>query len=241
MVRPIAICVAVMAALCTLDTGARGSESRLALREGRFPIYAYSPESKIDDPGARPMTIYLHGMCGDPANGCSYFREGVAPSSWLLCPSAKTLCPGGGAIWSGSTAERGAVVDEAERQLVATYGDAVDGTRERVLIGFSQGAYLARNLIAQRPSRYRSVMFIGADVQPTAEALRAAGVRRAVFASGRFDGTRRPLERAAEALVQEGYPARFVDLGPVGHTYVPARDEAPMRAMREALAWLEGA
>ncbi|WP_394845927.1 hypothetical protein LZC95_00505 [Pendulispora brunnea] len=239
MVRPIAICAAVLATFCALDTNARGSESRLALRAGRFPIYAYSPESKMDSPGARPVTIYLHGMCGDPSHGCGYFREGVAPSSWLLCPSATTPCPSGGAIWSGSTAERAAVIDDAERELVATYGDAVDVTRGRVLIGFSQGAYLARNLIARKDSRYRGVMFIGADVQPTADALRAAGVRRAVFASGRYDMMRRPLERAAEALVQDGYPARFVDLGPVGHTYVPAADPLRMETMREALAWLE--
>ncbi|WP_394827248.1 alpha/beta hydrolase [Pendulispora albinea] len=211
----------------------------MTLRDGRLPIYAFSPSGDVSrtPPRARPITVYLHGMCGDPGNGCAHFRDGVVESSWLLCPSAPTPCTGGGAIWTGSSDDRAKVIGDAEQRLVARYADAVDvSPGSRVLVGFSQGAYLARDLLRSQPGRYRAVMFIGADVRPAAETLRAAGVRRAVFASGRFDGTRRALENAAAALVQEGYAARFVDLGPVGHTYVPAREEP---VLRDALAWLE--
>jgi hypothetical protein len=46
------------------------------------------------------------------------------------------------------------------------------------------------------------------------------------------------LRRTARRLQAEGHAARFLDLGRVGHTYVPAPDSP---GWREALAWLEAA
>ncbi len=177
-------------------------------------------------------------MCGDPGNGCGNFRDGLSGSSWLLCPSAPTPCEGGGAIWNGTTRAHAKLIDDAARKLDEAFPGAVDLQHEQVLIGFSQGAYVARELLKMQPGRYRGAMFIGARVAPSAEELQAAGVRRAVFASGQYDMMRKPLENAAEALIRAGYPARFVDLGPVGHTYVPKRDTP---VLRDALEWLQEA
>ena len=61
----------------------------LVVAKGDLPTYAYAP---ANTGGAKPLTIYLHGICGDPGNGCPYFREGATSASWLLCPSAPTEC-----------------------------------------------------------------------------------------------------------------------------------------------------
>ncbi|HWL88408.1 MAG TPA: hypothetical protein VNO21_21545, partial [Polyangiaceae bacterium] len=73
---------------------------RLTLKTHPLPVYAFLPKSRAPDdsasssnsspesPAPRPLTIYLHGMCGEPAHGCGYFRHGVSDASWLLCPSA---------------------------------------------------------------------------------------------------------------------------------------------------------
>jgi predicted esterase len=183
-----------------------------------------------------PMVVYLHGMCGGPEHGCGYFRDKVPDAAWLVCPTAPSACPGGGTQWHGPLSSRAAVLADAEKRLLSEHPGQVDAARGRVLIGFSQGAYLARDLLRAEPGRYRGVLFIGADIQLAAETLRAAGVKRAAFASGQFDMMRRPLERAAASLTAEKFPARFVDLGRVGHTYVPAADDS---VLRETLSWLD--
>ena len=76
----------------------------------------------------------------------------------------------------------------------------------------------------------------GKILQDARRMLRQMGVRRAVFAASRRDMTRHALEETAQRLRDEGFPARFVDLGAGGHTYVPTPDVA---GWRDALAWLE--
>lgn len=65
--------------------------------------------------------------------------------------------------------------------------------------------------------------------------LEAAGLRRVVLAVGRSDGSRARMRATAEALRAEGFPVRFVDLGPMGHGYVSGPGGEGWRA---ALAWL---
>jgi predicted esterase len=211
------------------------SANMLTVARGNLPTYAYAPASQD---GAKPLTIYLHGICGDPGNGCPFFREGATSSSWLLCPSAPTECQGGGATWSGSTSAQVATVKSAEEKISALFPQAVDANRPRVLIGFSQGSYAARNLIKSEPGKFRAALFIGADIETTADEFKKSGISRVAFASGRFDMMRKPLEKETATLKAAGFPTRFVDLGAVGHTYVPAQNADELR---DAIAWLEAA
>jgi predicted esterase len=208
----------------------------ITVLHGRLPVYAYSPLDATSHAGPRPLTLYLHGICGDAARGCRQFKEGVTPSSWLLCPSAPTACPGGGATWDSSASVKKAVLREAERAADAMHPGAIDTSTARVLIGFSQGGYVGYQELRASPGRYRGALFIGADVALTSAELRAAGVRRVAVGAGRLDMTYRPLAKTAERLLAEGFAVRFVDLGNVGHTYEPARGET---ALGDAIAWLE--
>ncbi len=207
----------------------------LTVARGDLPTYAYAP---IANDGAKPLTIYLHGICGDPGNGCPYFRDGATSSSWLLCPSAPTECQGGGATWAGTASSQVATVKSAEEKISALFPQGVDAQRPRVLIGFSQGGYTARNLIKAEPGKFRAALFIGADIETTADEFKKSGISRVAFASGRFDMMRKPLEKEAASLKAAGFPTRFVDLGAVGHTYVPAQNADELR---DAIAWLEAA
>lgn len=207
----------------------------LTVARGDLPTYAFAPVSKD---GAKPLTIYLHGICGDPGNGCPYFRDGATSASWLLCPSAPTECQGGGGTWSGGAAMQAATVNSAEQKISALYPQAVDAQRPRVLIGFSQGGYAARNLIKAEPGKFRAALFIGADIETTADEFKKAGISRVAFAAGRYDMMRKPLEKEEASLKAAGFPTRFVDLGAVGHTYAPAQHPEDLR---DAIAWLEAA
>lgn len=205
----------------------------LVLRPGRLPIFAFRP-SATEAP--KPMTIYLHGICGRPEYGCPFFKDGVTEGSWLVCPSAPTPCPEGGASWSGSAHQIASTILRAEEDAIASAPGSVDAERPRVLIGFSQGGYRIPDLLRAQPGRYRAVFVLAADAKLTKGALAAAGVKKLALGAGRHDMTFRPLRARAASLAREGVAVRFVDLGKVGHTYVP---EEGSDAMREALAWLE--
>ena len=101
----------VVAALCLFSAvsvvGARAkadantAPSIVKVDAGKTTLFAYAP---IANDAPKPLTIYLHGVCGQPANGCPYFRQGATSASWLLCPSAPTPCEGGGGSWAGTVA-----------------------------------------------------------------------------------------------------------------------------------------
>lgn len=232
------------ACVVTCVLGVPGVVSAQGLRTVGALLPVASPRSSpafvvrpADEASPRPVTVYLHGLWGDPRPGCSYFRHFVTDRSWLACPMSPGRLPNGGASWTGSVAARLATVDRARRSPSALTPTGVDLERGAVLIGFSQGAYEALRQARARPGRWRAVAFIGAYIHVTRAQLDAAGVRRAVFAAGRYDETWRTLRDTAERLQAEGYDARFVDLGLRGHGYA-ARPEA-RAAWREALTWLE--
>ena len=188
-----------------------------------------------DGAPARPPIVLLHGRCGHVQNACSEFRGAAHPFGWLVCPSANARCAGGGASWAGDAREKQAMVDAAIAAVADRAKGEVDASAPGLLIGFSQGAYVGLDIALRNPKKYRALLLIGAEVAPTAASLRAAGVRRVVLAAGVYDGARPAMDEAAKRLAGEGYPARFVSLGAVGHTYVP--DKAGV--LDEAVGWLE--
>jgi len=188
-----------------------------------------------DAPAARPPIVLLHGRCGHVQNACSEFRDAAHPFGWLVCPSANARCPGGGASWSGDTREKQAMVDAAIAEVADRAKGEIDPAAPGLLIGFSQGAYVGLDLALHHPGKYRALLLIGAEVAPPAAALRAAGIRRVVLAAGAYDAARPAMDESATKLARDGYPARFVSLGAVGHTYVPEKASV----LDEAVAWLE--
>jgi predicted esterase len=113
----------------------------------------------------------------------------------------------------------------------------VEPPRPGVLIAFSQGAYVAMEVLAARPGRVSAALFIGAAIHPSRQSLAKVGVSRVALAAGRYDMTYDAMRKAARALETEGVDARFFDLGPVGHTYVPSDP----RVLPQVLAWLTAA
>jgi predicted esterase len=180
--------------------------------------------------------VYLHGIHGRAENGCPWLRDGASQVGWLVCPDANEHLANDTFSWSGTVAEQHDVVARAER---AAQAQGADAEAAGVLIGFSQGAYVALDLVRARLGHHRGLVLIGADVAPSAATLQAAGVDRIVLAAGDLDGASAPMRRAAERLRHEGMDVRFVPLGPVGHSY-QASDDGPKEALRDAIAWAGG-
>lgn len=202
--------------------------------EGRS-LLAFPPLPSARRAGAAPLAavVYLHGVHGRAENGCPWLRDGASEIGWLVCPEANTRLPNDTFSWGGSLHEQRAVVARAERAAHARGADAASAS---VLVGFSQGSYVAVDLVNAGLGRYRGLVLVAAEVEPNAAKLRAAGVARVALAAGELDASFAPLRRTAERLRREGVDARFVDLGAIGHTYqTPERE-----AFAEAIAWAGG-
>ena len=195
-------------------------------------VLFYPPQ---DRSRARPLFVMLHGMCGAPEHACPHFAATISRFGWLVCPRAERTCEGGGTTWTYSERER--TVEQAVERVRRRFPGEIDESVGRTLIGFSLGGFVASD-IAQRadaPAPYRRVLLIGARVFLDAARLKRAGVTRIALAAGQYDVTYEHMSEQARRLVRAGQPARFIDLGRVGHRF-PADFT---QYLQDALTWLD--
>jgi predicted esterase len=182
--------------------------------------------------GPRPLTVVLHGMCGEPSRTCSHFAAEVTESSNLICPRASQRCEGGGVSWprAGFAAAVEAAIERAKSALPIP----ADEERGRTLIGYSLGAYRALDIAESTPGTYPRVMLIGANVVLDRRRLTENGVLRVLLSAGAWDMMHDPMQREAARAVRTGISARFLDLGPAGHAFGASFPGY----LPDALAWL---
>lgn len=193
---------------------------------------AYPPK---DTHAARPVTVFLHGMCDEPENECPWIANASTEGGWLLCPRATLRCQGGGSIYPGDERFPKSVKESVER-LSTEYPGTVDAKAERTLVGFSLGAIRAAELVQREGSGFQSVIFIGAKFELDATRLRKAGVKRVVLTSGDHDMMKWRMVEQAKKLRRQGFPVAFMSLGKVGHWFPNDME----RRMRVALDWVHG-
>jgi len=200
----------------------------VALDDGGDPIFGAPPA----DPGAARATfVYLHGVCGLTVNGCGHFAG--APG-WLVCPQANGPCPSGGSSWTGSVDDKLAVIDRALDAARARWPESTPAPV--VLVGFSQGAYVAIDAAAARPGRFAGLFLLGADTAHAADRLRASRVRRVGLACGAHDMMFPKMQATPRALAPFDLDARFATLGATGHTYAAA--DGTDDTLTSMLAWV---
>ncbi len=131
------------------------------------------------------------------------------------------------ADWSGTAGTKAAHLESALEKVEASVEPFVDA-RPGVLIGWSRGAFAARDILyvaasekahARLTTRFRGLVLLAAHVSPEASRLRAAGTRRVVMAAGEYDGARPTMTAAVAALSRAGIEARYVSLGNIGHKW----------------------
>lgn len=185
--------------------------------------------SERSAPKPRVATM-LHGMCSNVVNACETMRAAVPDGFILACPKGNRRC-GDGFDWGGDGEEKARHLDEAVPMAIEGVEVADDG--KDILMGFSRGAFVARDVAYARPGRYRALVLIGAATIPDPKLLAASGIEKVVLASGDHDGAAKTMRAARTILVASGIQARFVSLGPVYHA-LPA-DSA--KRLRDAVRW----
>ena len=200
--------------------------------EGGNGVEVYPPR----DQGAKdaPLVVFLHATCMQPVDVCDFWNEGGREASFLVCPAGPSRCAGE-PDWAGTPKVKASALDAALNVVDATFGPWIDRQRGDVLMGYSRGAFAARDILYEGTSRFRGLILLSASLSPEPAKLKAAGIRRAVMATGEMDGSRTTMLRAVDKLNAAGIPARFVSLGRIGH-WLPQNLEG---ILREAIAWVE--
>lgn len=191
-----------------------------------------TPSFEVPAKPRTPVLTMLHGMGMSPAGTCARVAGVRALGFELFCPAGNVDYGDGTADWAGEGEQKARHIDGA--LAAAVIEPSAEGGD--VLMGFSRGAFVARDVAYARKDRWRGLVLIGAALTPDAELLRANGIRRVVLASGDFDGAKKTMVAARSKLCAAGMPTRFVSLGPVWHALPPDS----ITRMKEALTWAGG-
>lgn len=171
--------------------------------------------------------VFLHGMCGHGLGYAQAFAHSAAKHGTLIAPQADVSCGGGLSKWSNDVASLDARITRAFRAL----GDA-DPEAEVTVIGMSQGATRAAQLVKYEPSRYTRLISIAAPTALKPGELRT--LHSAVMMAGERD--RQDLMReSARALAKTRVAVTFMRIPKAAHGDLGL---TPEQTMAEALDWL---
>ncbi len=231
--------VALSAWLAPSSAWAKGSSlgepSRLEVPNAP-DAYFYRPHVK----GTRPILMYLHGRGGHPADDCRKWARVAARYGWVVCPSGPVDVGGGGRSWANGAGEAQRVIDATVAALRAKYKGRVQ-RRGNVLIGFSEGAFIAMQVGLKEQATWSRWLILGAaeqywpgDIAPEL-APRKRKVKRVYLLTGENDGVAPSTQRVGERLKQLKVPVRVKIATGLGHE-VPK--DRMITMYRRPLAWL---
>jgi len=198
------------------------------------PVEVYPPlAASLEPTAAAPLVVFLHATCMQPGWVCDAFGSAGRDGAWLVCPSGNSTCAGE-PDWHGPPKVKAAFLAQAIELAEAAVPTFV-ASRAGVLVGWSRGAFAARDVLQTRalPGRFRGLVLVAAAVGLDLGLLRELGIRRLVMAAGDWDGARAGMVATVAAAKTAGLEARWVSLGKIGHTW-PRDFEA---RMREPIAW----
>lgn len=157
--------------------------------------------------------VYLHGMCGD-SKGADPWSDLATQYGTLIVVRADEPClDRPGYKWPKDLTAIQARIDRALRTVKDLRNGVLDAEHP-TLIGYSQGAYRAEQLIGQFPGRYLRAILGGPPTPPSYEALKSA-VAVAVL-GGELENHQHMLDGTTD-LIAHGLHAHFFLLPRVHH------------------------
>ena len=240
----VAACVALVALLAFprvafAKTGAAVGEPLRIEVEGASDAFYFKPRAK----GPRPILMYLHGRGGNPAEDCRKWAKVGTQFGWVVCPSGPGSSETGGRTWSNGAGEAQKVIDGTIQALRAKYKGRVQ-RRGNVLIGFSEGAFVAMQVGLKDQTTWTKWLILGASDQywggDVTEALdeQRRKVRRVYLLTGENDGVAQNTVRVGDTLKKNKVPVKVRLVPGMGHE-VPS--DRMVSTYRRPLAWLVAA
>ena len=173
--------------------------------------------------------IYLHGMCGD-SKGADPWGDVATHYGTLIVVRANVPCDDRpGYKWPKDLAEIRERIDAALAEVKNLRHGWLE-TEHPSLIGYSQGAYRAEQLVGAYPGRFPRAMLGGPPTPPDAFALNSA---QAVAVLGGELEDHAHMLNGTQALIDAGLNARFFLLPGVHHgSYGPQGRAVVSEALR---------
>lgn len=178
---------------------------------------------------APPATLFLPGICSRVDRYLAAIAGTAQATGGALGLQGDLPCGRDGHrtfAWDAARQHR--------RLLAAAAAAGAEGTPARgyTLVGYSQGAAIAEQLVALAPDVYPRVVLIGAPTDPSPATLALA--RAVVTMSCNLDVPRR-MRTAAEGVAARGVPARYVEMKGCHHGQLADAETT----FADVFAWLE--
>lgn len=202
---------------------------------GAPDAYYYKPRAR----GQKPVIMYLHGRGGNPAEDCRKWARVGTQFGWVVCPSGTGMTDSGGRTWTNGTVDAQRVIDATVEALRGKYKSKVR-RRGNVLIGFSEGAWVAMNVGLKDQRTWSRWLILAAsdaywgDVTDALEKKKRK-VERVFLLTGENDGVAQNTIRVGDTLKKVKVPVKVKLVPGMGHE-VPS--DRMVNTYKRPLAWL---
>jgi pimeloyl-ACP methyl ester carboxylesterase len=179
--------------------------------------------------GAPPTTVFLPGLCSNANAYLQAFPEAARRQGGVVAVEGDQPC---GTLKDFRSFSWDAAKLHARIEAATTAGGLTAiPTEGLTLVGYSQGAALAEQLVQRWPSRYTRIVLIGAPTDPSATKL--AGARGIVTMSCARDVPWK-MKEATTRFVKAGIPSTYLEMPNCTHGYITDGD----RTFDAAFDWL---
>ncbi len=206
---------------------------------GHPDAYYYRPRGR----GLRPVLMYLHGRGGNPGEDCRKWARVGTQFGWVVCPQGPEDRGGGARSWLNSAESGKEIMDATLHALREEFGHRVQ-TRSNILIGFSEGAFVAMQVGLHDPKTWSRWLILAANDQywfGDTEAILKEDrrkYRRVYLLTGENDEVAENTEKVGEMLKKAKIPTRVKIVPGLGHE-IPA--DRMVTTYRRPLLWLSAA
>lgn len=178
--------------------------------------------------GAPPRTVFVPGVCSNANAYLHAFPEAAQKHGGVLAIEGDQPCQPGFRTFSWDAAKLDARIEAA----LAALEVEPSGREGLTLVGYSQGAALAEQMVQRWPQRYAKIVLIGAPTDPAAAHF--AKAEAVVTMSCSRDVTVR-MRDAAKRMNAAKVPATYMEMPGCTHGNIADGD----RVFDEAFDWLE--
>lgn len=170
------------------------------------------------EPSAPPTTVFLPGLCSNANAYLQAFPEAASRQGGVLAIEGDQPC---GVEGFRSFSWDAARVHGRIEAAMAAAGLTVVPREGLTLVGYSQGAALAEQLVQRWPSRYARIVLIGAPTDPSAARLAEA---RAIVTMSCSRDVPWKMKEATARFARAGIPSSYVEMPGCTHGNITEGD-----------------
>ena len=231
-----ALGVAASSSLARAKEASTASDPMALEVPGFSDAYYFKPRTKA----RRPIFLYLHGRGGNALEDCRKWGRVARQFGWVVCPQGPAPTDSGGRTWNNDAESAKKIVDATVVALQEKYPGRVR-SRGDILIGFSEGAFIAQQIGVRDPMHWDRWLILAANDRywwgdaPALLEQNRARIRRVFLFTGEDDQVAENTKRAGEML-KDAHIRVKVKIAPgLGHE-VPA--DRMITNYRRPLRWL---